>query len=107
MSTTRGDSQFAAIEAQLSLIRKLGDRILGAMAGGVGAMVVRAALAGWYGSAINSDVKQHGAALDNAETFLEGLAGRIGQVEKRLDSIDAKLDRLIARGEPAAKGKAE
>jgi hypothetical protein len=100
----RMDARFASIETELSLIRKLGDRLLGAMAGGVGAMVVWAALAGWYGSSINSDVRQQAAALENNAKLIEGLAGRVGQVEKRLDSMDSKLDLLVRRGE-APKGK--
>jgi hypothetical protein len=81
-------AKFAGIEAELALVRKLGDRLLGASVAGVGMMVIWAALAGWYGSAIHSDVAQHGRRLD--------------AIEARLDKMDAKLDTLINRTAPKA-----
>jgi hypothetical protein len=81
------ERSLAAIQAELGLIRKLGDRLLGASIAGVGTMFAWAALAGWYGSAINSRVEQHDRRLD--------------KVEARLDGIDAKLDTLISRTAPA------
>ena len=84
------EAEIAAIGTELGLIRKLGDRILGAMLAGVGTMLIWAVLAAWYGSAVNSDVKQQGARID--------------KLEKRLDGIDQKLDTLISRTATKAGG---
>jgi hypothetical protein len=84
------ETSIAAVQAELGLIRKLGDRLLGAMIAGVGTMFVWAVLAGWYGSAINSKVEQHDRRLDKVET--------------RLDGIDAKLDTLLSRTAPKPSG---
>jgi hypothetical protein len=75
--------KFSSIETELRLIRKVGERVLGAMIAGVGMMIVWAALAAWYGSALNSRVEQHG---------------------QRLDAMDKKLDLIISRIAPKAAG---
>jgi hypothetical protein len=84
------DARLAAIETELGLIRKLGDRLLAAAIAGVGTLVVWAALAAWYGSALNAKVREHDARLD--------------RVESRLDRIDGKLDTLLARTAPRSEG---
>jgi outer membrane murein-binding lipoprotein Lpp len=59
----------------------------------------------WDAATISADVKQQGRALDALASEVKHQGDRLEKVEKRLDGIDDKLDTLIRRGEPKAKGE--
>jgi hypothetical protein len=86
----RIDARFAAIEAELTVIRKLGTWLVGVGAGLIGTMIVGAATVAWSASAVVSDVRHQGRGLDRLE-------GRVDAVEHRLDAMDRKLDTLLSR----------
>ena len=92
----------AGIEGELRLIRRLGGRLLGAL---VAAVVATLALSGWYGSAIHSDVAQHGRTIEELRGDAKSEGARLDKIERRLDSIDAKLDALLGRAAPKAGGR--
>lgn len=82
--------KFAAIETELAIIRKLGAWLLGGVFGLVAALITGAATVGWSASAVVARVNQQDARID--------------RVERRLEGIEGKLDVLVRRGEPKAKG---
>jgi len=74
------------VRTQLGVIKWVGGFVAGVLV----ALVVATVGVAWNASAVVSDVRSHGARLD--------------QVEKRLSGIEAKLDVLIRRAEPKAGG---
>lgn len=80
------DAQFAAVDTELHLIRKLGDRLLSVGVGIIGTMIVGAATIAWAASAVVSDVKHQGERID--------------KIEGRLDAMGKQLDILISRTAP-------
>ena len=84
------DAQFAAVETELRIIRKLGAWLLGGVFGLVATLITGAATAGWAASTVNSKVEQQGTRID--------------AMEKRLDAMDQKLDTLIGRTAPKPGG---
>jgi hypothetical protein len=97
------DAEIASIRTELGFIRTLGNRLLGAAIAGVGTMVAWAALAGWYGSAINSGVQQHGRQIEELRGDIKQQGARLDRVEARLDAMGKQLDTLIGRTAPAPK----
>jgi hypothetical protein len=59
----------------------------------------------WNAGSVVSEVRTQGRALEALATEVKSQGARIEKVEKRLDGIDAKLDILVHRGEPKAKGE--
>lgn len=100
----RMEAELSSVRTELGLIRKLGDRLFGAMIAGVGTMFAWAALAGWYGSALNSEVKQHGRQIEELHGEVKSQGARLDRVERRLDTIDHKFDTLLGRITPKPGG---
>jgi outer membrane murein-binding lipoprotein Lpp len=63
----------------------------------------------WDAATISADVKQQGRTLDAMASDVKHQGDRLEKVEKRLDAftekVDAKLDLILRRGEPKAKGE--
>jgi hypothetical protein len=53
-------AQLAAIQSELGLIRKVGDRLFGTAIGIIGTMIIGAATVAWAASAVVSDVRHQG-----------------------------------------------
>jgi hypothetical protein len=94
----------AGIEGELRLIRRLGGRLLGALVAVVAATFAWAALAGWYGSAIHTDVARDGRTIEELRGDAKSQGARLDKIEQRLDGIEGKLDALINRMAPKAGG---
>lgn len=92
----------SSVEAQLGMIRKLGDRLLGTAVGIIGTMIVGAATVAWAASAVVSDVRHQGERIDKVEAGIDAVGKRIDKVESRLDAISKQLETLLSRTPPKA-----
>jgi hypothetical protein len=100
----KADAQFAAIETELRIIRKLGPWLLGGVFGLVATLITGAATIGWAASSVNSKVEQQGARLGALENQVGAMDKKLDSLENRVDAIDKKLDTLISRTAPRAGG---
>lgn len=73
----------SSVEAELRIIRKLGDRLLGVAVAIIGTMIVGAATVAWAASAVVSDVRHQGERID--------------KIDARLDAMGKQLDALLSR----------
>ena len=94
--------QLAAIQAELGLIRKLGDRLFGTAIGIIGTMIFGAATVAWAASAVSSDVRHQGGRIEKVETLLEATGKRLDRVESRLEAMGKQLETLLERSAPKA-----
>ena len=59
----------------------------------------------WNAGTVVSEVRTQGRALETLATEVKAQAVRLEKVEKRLAGIDDKLEILVRRGDPKAKGE--
>jgi hypothetical protein len=89
------------IRTELGGVKSLGIFFAGVLV----AVALGFAYAAWDAGSIAADVEQQGRTLDTLASDAKRQCERLEKVEKRLDGIDAKLDILIRRAEPKAKGE--
>jgi hypothetical protein len=87
-------TDLAGIKNDLKWIKGIGAVFVATFMAFVGGAVNVA----WNASALNSEVKAQGEKLGELKSEVKGQG-------VRLDGIDAKLDILVHRGEPKAKGE--
>jgi hypothetical protein len=89
------------IRTELGAVKSLGIFFAGVLV----AVALGFAYAARDAGTIVADVEQQGRTLDSMASDAKRQCERLEKVEKQLDDIGAKLDTLIRRAEPKAKGE--
>ena len=94
----------SSVQTELTMIRKLGDRLLGVAVGIIGTTIVGAATVAWAASAVVSDVRYRGQRIEKVEARFDAMDKRIDQIDARLDRVGKHLETLLNRTSPKAGG---